>query len=215
MSSLDDLNSSSLGYAGLVQEKKVGTELMTYVTGCHNPKAVTILIRGGTEHVIAEIKRALEDAIGDIASALQCGKVVAGAGACEIELYKGLKLYAQSLSGREQLAVNAFAEAMEIIPRTLAENAGLDPIDVLTELKAQHEQGKKWAGINVFTGKVMDAWENNVIEPLKIKTQAISSAGEVAQMILRIDDIIAAAGGSKGHGMPPPDSGGMGGMPMM
>jgi chaperonin GroEL (HSP60 family) len=144
----------------------------------------------------------MEDAIGDVAAALTVGKVVAGAGAPEVELSKGLSKYAQSLSGREQLAVQAFANAMDIIPRTLAENAGLDPIDVLTELKSQHDKGSKWSGINVFTGKSMDAWRNGVIEPLKIKTQAVSSASEVAVMILRIDDVIAGSGKSSG-GMPP------------
>lgn len=213
VTSLDDLSAESLGYAGLVEEKKVGTETMTYVIQCHNPKAVTILVRGGSEHVVAEIKRALEDAVGDIASALASGKVVAGAGACEMELHRGLKQYAHSLSGREQLAVNAFADAMEIVPRTLAENAGLDPIDVLTELKAQHDRGVKWAGIDVFTGKVMDAWKAKVIEPLKIKTQAISSASEVAQLILRIDDVIAASPGK--NQAPPQGHGGMSDMPMM
>ncbi len=124
---------------------------------------------------------------------MKVGKIVAGAGSCEIELARKLKQFANSLSGREQLAVMAFADAMEVIPRTLAENAGLDPIDVLTELKSSHDNGNTWSGIDVFTGKTMDAWKDGVIEPLKIKTQAISSAAEVAVMILRIDDVIAAA----------------------
>ncbi|NQV08714.1 thermosome subunit, partial [Candidatus Woesearchaeota archaeon] len=136
-----------------------------------------------------------------------------GAGAPELEVAKDLRKYANSLSGREQLAVQAFANAMEVIPRTLAENAGLDPIDVLTELKAAHDKGNKWAGINVFSGKVMDAWKAGVLEPLKIKTQAISSAGEVSVMILRIDDVIASAGGSGGAPQMPP--GMEGGMPPM
>jgi chaperonin GroEL (HSP60 family) len=208
VSSLKDLTADDLGKAGLVEEIKIGEENMTYIRKCKNPKSVTILVRGGTEHVVDEVKRAMEDAIGDVASALISGKVVAGAGACEIELAKGLNKYAQSLSGREQLAVQAFANAMEVIPRTLAENAGLDPIDILTELKALHDKGQKWAGINVFTGKPMDAWKSGVIEPLKIKTQAVSSASEVAVMILRIDDVIAGSA-SKPAGMPP----GMGGMP--
>jgi thermosome len=208
VSSLKDLTADDLGKAGLVEEIKIGEENMTYIRKCKNPKSVTILVRGGTEHVVDEVKRAMEDAIGDVASALISGKVVAGAGACEIELAKGLNKYAQSLSGREQLAVQAFANAMEVIPRTLAENAGLDPIDILTELKALHDKGQKWAGINVFTGKPMDAWKSGVIEPLKIKTQAVSSASEVAVMILRIDDVIAGSA-SKPVGMPP----GMGGMP--
>ncbi|MCP3682572.1 MAG: thermosome subunit [bacterium] len=210
ISNLDELNKSDLGNAGAVEEKKVGDEYMTYVKNCKNPKAVTILIRGGTEHVIDEVKRAMEDAVGDVSAAIVTGKVVGGAGAPEIELSKGLRTYADSLSGREQLAVNAFAEALEIIPRTLAENAGIDPIDLMTELKASHDKGNKWAGINVFTGKVVDSWKNGVLEPLKIKTQAVSSASEVAVMILRIDDVIAAGG--KEGGAPGPMPGGMPGM---
>lgn len=177
---------------------------MTYVRECKNAKSVTLLVRGGTEHVIDEIKRALDDAIGDVIASLKNHKVVAGAGAPEIELSKQLMRYSNSLSGREQLAVQAFARAMEIIPRTLAENAGLDPIDTLTEMKAAHDKKEKWAGINVFTGKVMDAWKRGVIEPLKIKTQAVSSASEVAIMILRIDDVIATSPSSKNPpaGMP-------------
>jgi len=207
-SKLDDL--TDLGNAGIVEEIKVGDEHMTFIRECKNPKAVTLLVRGGTEHVVDEIKRALDDAIGDISAALRVGKVVAGAGAVEVELSRQLKKYSASLSGREQLAVNAFADALEIIPRTLAENAGLDPIDTMTGLKAAHDKEMKWAGINVFTGKVMDAWKEGVIEPLKIKTQAISSASEVAVMILRIDDVIS----SSKKGMPAmPPGGGMGGMP--
>jgi thermosome len=217
ITNLDDLSPKDLGKSGLVEELKVGDEEMTVVRECKNPKSVTILIRGSTEHVIDEAKRAMDDAIGDIAAALKNNKVVAGAAAVEVELAKELRKFADSLSGREQLAVRAFADAIEIIPRTLAENAGLDPIDVLTELKSAHDKGKKWAGINVFTGKVMDAWQNGVIEPLKIKTQAISSASEVAIMILRIDDVIAGGGGEGGRGMPPggmPPGMGGGGMEM-
>lgn len=219
VTNLDDLSPSDLGFASQVVGKKVGDEDMTYVQGCKNPKAVTMLVRGATEHVIDEIKRAVEDAIGDVAASLRNGLVVAGAGSVEIALAKGLRRFANSLSGREQLAVQQFANAVEIIPKTLAENSGLDPIDVLTEMKAAHNKGKAWAGINVFTGKVMDAWNAGVIEPLKIKTQAVSSASEVAVMILRIDDVISG-GGSKGGDMPPgmPPGGmppGMGGMPPM
>ncbi len=210
ISKLDDLTEKDLGNAGIVEAKRVGDEDMTYVGDCQNAKSVTILVRAGTEHVADEVKRAMEDAIGDVASALKSGKAVAGAGACEIELVRGLKNYAQSLAGREQLAVNAFAEAIEIIPRTLAENAGIDPIDIMTSLKAAHDKGQKWAGVDVFTGKVIDAWKEGIIEPLKIKTQAISSASEVAVMILRIDDVIAA-GSSKPSGPMPPGMGG--GMP--
>jgi archaeal chaperonin len=215
VTNLEDLSTCDLGKSGIVQEIKVGDEQMTYVEECKNPKSVTLLIRGGTEHVVAEVKRAVSDAVGDIVAALKTGKVVAGAGSVELELAKELNKYSNTLSGREQLAVQAFAKSMEVIPRTLAENAGIDPIDSITELKAAHDKKQKWAGINVFTGRTMDAWKNGVIEPLKIKTQAISSASEVAVMILRIDDIITGGTGDGGPGgmppnMPPP---GMGGMP--
>jgi thermosome len=211
---LDELSSSDLGKAGIVEAKKVGDEDMTYVRECPNAKAVTVLIRGGTDHVIDEGKRAMEDAIGDVAASLKTGSAVAGGGAPEVELAKGLRDFAGSLSGREQLAVDAFAEAVEVIPRTLAENSGLDPIDIMTELKAAHDKGKKWASIDVFTGKIVDAWKEGVIEPLKIKTQAVSAASEVAVMILRIDDVIASGTKESSGGMPP-GGGGMppGGMP--
>jgi len=195
VSNWKELNSADLGNAGLVHEDKVGEENMLFIEKCPNAKIMTLLVRGGTEHVAEEVKRAVTDAIGDIAAALKDGKVVAGAGAAEMQLVQGLRKYARTLSGREQLAVHAFADALEIIPRTLAENAGLDPIDILTNLRAAHEVGQKWSGVNVFTGKVMDAWQAGVIEPLKIKTLAISSAAEVAEMILRIDDVIL--GGKK------------------
>lgn len=214
---LEDLSKSDLGYAGIVHETKVGDEDMTYVKDCKNAKSVTLLVRGGTEHVVDEIKRAMEDAIGDLACAIKSGKIVAGAGAPEMEMSRLIGKYSESLSGREQLAVKAFADSMEAIPRTLAENAGLDPIDVLTDLRATHDKGRKWSGINVFTGKVMNAYKEGVIEPLKIKTQAVSSASEVAVMILRIDDVIASAGGAGGEmpQMPPGGMGGLGGMPPM
>ena len=213
-SNLKDLSKDDLGFAGIVEERKVGDEEFTYIMECKNPKAVTLLIRGGTEHVTNEIERAMTDAIGDVAASLKDGMVVAGAGAPEIELAMGLRKYAETLSGREQLAVEAFADAMEVIPRTLIENAGLDPIDAMTDLKAAHSKKQKWAGIDVFSGKVMDAWKRGVIEPLKIKTQAVSSAAEVATMILRIDDVIASSGKDKGPQMPPGGMGGMEGMGM-
>jgi len=209
VTSLRDLSSKDLGTAGIIEEKKIGSDEMTFVTGCKNPKAVTILVRGGTEHVVDEAKRAMTDAIGDVAAALKSGKVVAGAGAPEIEVAKGLRKYADGLSGREQLAVLAFADALEVIPRTLAENAGMDPINILVELKAAHDKkNQKWYGVDVFKGKVVDSWAAGVIEPLKIKTQAISSASEVAQMILRIDDVIA--GGKAAPPQMPPGMGGHG-----
>ncbi len=201
VTNLDDLSASELGTAGLIEERKVGDEDMTFVSECKKAKTVTILIRGGTEHVADEVKRAITDAVGDVIASLKVGKIVAGAGAPEIELARELRKFSNTLSGREQLAVMAFADSMEIIPRTLAENAGLDPIDMLTALKNAHDKGEKWAGIDVFKGKPMDAWKAGVIEPLKIKTQAISSASEAAVMILRIDDVIAGSG--KSGGMPP------------
>ncbi len=209
VSNLKELSGTDLGSAGSVDSKHVGDEDMTFVQDCPNAKAVTMLIRGGTNHIVDEVKRAVEDAIGDLRAAILSGKVVAGGGAPEVALAKGLRQYAQSLSGREQLAVLSFADAIEVIPITLAENAGLDPIDVLTELKSAHDGGQKWAGIDVFTGKVVDSWQLGVLEPLKVKTQAVSSSSEVATMILRIDDVIA----SSGSGAPAPDMGGMGGMP--
>ncbi len=205
ITNLSDLSSKDLGNAGLVEEIKVGDEELTYIRECKNAKAVTILIKGGTVHVVDEVERAIKDAIGDIAASIKVGKVVAGAGASEVEVARNLRKFANSLSGREQLAVLSFADALEIIPRTLAENAGLDPIDLLTEIKSEHDKGKKWAGIDVFLGKIMDAWKAGVIEPLKIKTQAIKSASEVTELILRIDDVIAASNlGKEPQGMMPP-----------
>ena len=214
VTNLDDLEKNDLGKAGNVENKQVGEEHMTFVQDCPSAKAVTLLIRGTTEHVAEEAKRAMLDAVGDVVSALKVGAVVAGGGAPEVEVARALRTYADGLSGREQLSVNAFADAMEIIPRTLAENAGLDPIDVMTNLKAAHDKGKKWASIDVFTGNIVDGWKEGVIEPLKIKSQAINSASEVANMILRIDDVISS--GQSRQGMPPGDMQGMpGGMPGM
>ena len=209
VTSLEDLGKDDLGFAGVVEEKKISGEHMIFVRECKDPKSVSVLIRGGTEHVVQEIERAMEDAIGGVASALEVGKVVAGGGAPEAAVAGELRKFAQGYSGREQLAILAFAEAMEVIPRTLAENAGLDPIDMLVELRAAHDDGKNTFGVNVFTGKIVDMWKDGVIEPLKIKTQAISSASEAAEMILRIDDVITASklsGGAPG-GMPPGMSG--------
>jgi thermosome len=209
----DDLSENELGKVGVVEEIKVGDEDMTFVRECQNPKAVTILVRGGTAHVVDEAKRAIDDSLGDLKAAIREKKVVGGGGAPEIELSMALKKFADTLSGKEQLAVLAFAEAVEVIPRTLAESAGLDPIDKIAELKYAHSKGMKWAGIDVFSGTVKDSWVERVIEPLKIKTQAITSASEVAIMILRIDDVIAGSGGARPDmgGMPP----GMPGMPPM
>jgi archaeal chaperonin len=205
---ISELSIEDLGAAGLVEERKVGDEEVIYVMNCKNPKSVSILLRGGTEHVVDEVERAMVDALSSVIVALDQGKVVAGAGAIEIELARELRHYAGSFTGREQLSILAFAESIEVVPRTLAENSGLDPIDILTELKARHEAGERSAGINVITGKVMNAFEEGVIEPLKIKTQAIKSASEVAELILRIDDVIAGSSASN-QGNQMPDMSGM------
>ncbi|NHW23634.1 MAG: thermosome subunit, partial [Archaeoglobales archaeon] len=194
LTDLREITPADLGEAELVEERKVGDEKMVFIEGCKNPKAVTILVRGGTEHVVEEIARGIEDAIRVVACAIEDGKVVAGAGAPEMELSLRLKQWAPSVGGREQLAIEAFASALEVIPRTLAENAGIDPIDVIVNLKSAHEKGQKYAGVDVDTGKVVDMKKRGVIEPLRVKTQAIQSATEVAVMILRVDDVIAAKG---------------------
>ncbi len=192
ISNLKEATSKDLGNAGLVEEKKIAGESMIFISDCKNPKAVTILIRGSTEHVIDEVERAVKDALGDLSAVIESGMVVAGGGAPEMELAKELDNYAESISGREQLAVKAFSKALEIIPRTLAENAGIDPLNTIVELKSKHENGKKWEGIEVNKGKTIDMWEEGVLEPLKVKQQAITSATEVAIMILRIDDVISS-----------------------
>jgi thermosome len=212
LTSLKEINESDVGKAGLVEEKKIGDEAMTYVTECHNPKAVSIILRGGTEHVVDEAERALHDALRVVGVAIEDETLVAGGGSPEVELAMRLREYSSTLKGREQLAVAKFAEAMEIIPRTLAENAGLDPINMLVEMRSQHEKGNKTAGLNVFSGKVVDMWKEGVVEPLRVKTQAISSGTEAATMILRIDDVLSSKS-TPGGGMPPGGmGGGMGGM---
>ncbi len=215
ITSVDDFDASDMGSAGVVELRGHGEDKMLYITECSNPKAVSIIIRGGTEHVVDSTERALEDALRVVGVAIEDEKLVAGAGSPEIELALRLKDYASTLKGREQLAVAKFADALEVIPKTLAENAGLDPIDMLVELRSQHEKGNKDAGLNVFTGKVEDMWKKGVIEPLRVKTQAVNSATETAIMILRIDDVLASTGGGEacGAGGAPCGMGGMGGMP--
>ena len=209
VSNLSDLDENDLGFAGTVEEKKIVGEQMVFVRECKNPKSVSILIRGGTEHVVDEVERSIEDALGSITSALEVGKIVAGGGAPEEAVARELREFAQSFSGREQLAILAFSEAMEIIPRTLAENAGLDPIDILVEIRSAHENNNYTYGVDVNTGKIVDMKSKGVIEPLKIKTQAIKSAAEATEMILRIDDIISAGKLNRG-GAPQMPPGGMG-----
>jgi len=202
---LDDLNAEDLGIAGQVYEKKIFDEILLFVEDCIDPKAVSIILRGSTKHVAEEVERAVDDAIGVVAATLEDGQVVAGGGAPEIAIAKGLKEYADTISGREQLAIGAFASALEVVPKTLAENAGLDSIDALVDLRAAHEKSP-YMGLNVFTGDVTDMKEAGVIEPKRVKKQAIQSAAEAAEMILRIDDVIASTRSSG------PDMGGMEGM---
>lgn len=212
VTTIEDLTSADLGKAGLIEERKIGDDKMTFVEGCKNPKAVSLLVRGGTEHVVDEIERAVHDAISVVSSAIEDGKIVTGGGAPEIELAKRLKEYGETVGGREALAVNGFASSIEAIPRTLAENAGLDSIDMLVELRAKHESsnGKNF-GIAVYKGEVTDMMKMGVIEPLRTKTQAIKSASEAAIMILRIDDVISASKREMPPpGGPPPGAGEMG-----
>ena len=197
---LDELSKDDLGRAKIVYEKKIGEDEMTFVTGCKNPKAVSVLIRGGTEHVVDEVERSLEDATSVVAVGIEDGKVITGGGSSATEIAMSLRDFAATVGGREQMAIEAFADAVEVIPRTLAENAGLDPIDTLIELRKQHKKGSKHAGINVFTGKVSDMKKENVLEPIRVGTQALSSATDAAVMILRIDDVIAAKSGEGGKG---------------
>ena len=198
VSNLSEINSSLLGYSEIVEEIKHGEEVMTYIRGCKNPKSLTILIHGGTSHVLDEIERALKDGLGDILSSIKTGLVVCGGGAIEMELAKRLREFAATLTGRERLAVEEFALALEFIPSTLAENAGLDPIDIITELRLKHDAGEEYFGLNLFTNKVEDVLKAKILEPYKIKSQAINSATEVATMILRIDDVIASKPTKKG-----------------
>jgi thermosome, various subunits, archaeal len=206
--SIMEISKKDLGTAGQVEEKLVGEDGMAFITGCKNPKAITVFIRGGTEHVLEEVERALNDAIRTVGVTIEEKKVVAGAGAPEIELQLRLSEYASSVGGREQLAIEKFAKAMEIIPWTLAENAGIDSIDSIIKLKNAHEKKKdgKYYGLDLDSGEAVDMLKLNVIEPLKVKVQAINSADEVANMILRIDDVIAARRGAPPQGPP-------GGMP--
>jgi len=210
VSNLDAMTSADLGYANLVEERKVGEDKMTFVEGCKHPRAVTILIRGATERIIAEAERSIHDALCVVRDVVEEPKIVAGGGAPELEVSRSLKKYAETLPGREQLAVKSFADALEAIPITLTENAGLDPIDVLSELRSRHEKGETWAGIEVNTGKVQDMSKVGVYEPLAVKKQIIKSGTEAATMILKIDDVIAA-GKMKTPPMPPGGGGPPGG----
>ena len=206
ITNMDDMSPADLGYASLVEERKIGDDKMTFVEGCKHPRAVTILIRGGTERIVDEAERSVHDALCVVRDIVEEPKILAGGGAPELEVSRMLRKYAETLPGREQLAVRSFAEALEVVPMTLTENAGLDPIDILSELRVRHEKGERWAGIEVISGKVQEMAEAGVFEPLAVKKQIIKSATEAASMILKIDDVIAA-GKMKAPPTPP------GGMP--
>ena len=207
VSRLKSITKDDLGYSEKVYEKKIAGESMVFITGCKNPKAVTLLVRGGTEQIVNEAERAVVDAIGSVSSAIKAGKVVIGGGAAETEVAMNLRDYAKELGGREQLAVEAFANALEVIPRTLAETAGLNPLDIIVSLRNKHKNKGVDFGVNVLEGKIDNMKTANVIEPVSIKIQAMNSASEVTQMILRIDDVIA--GTSKGGAGGPGGPGGM------
>jgi len=202
---LDDLKSEDLGMAGLVEERKIGDDKMIFVEKCKEPRSVAVLIRAGLERMVDEAERAMNDALSVVSDVIEDNKIVVGGGTVEVEIAKELRRYATKVGGREQLAIEAFADAIEIVPKTLAENAGLESIDIIVELRAAHEKtdGHKM-GVNVFTGKVENMHDNGVVEPLVVKEQAVKSAAESASMILRIDDVIAS---TKPKEMPTPPSG--------
>ncbi len=206
---IDELTKADLGYAELVEERKIGDDKMTFIEGCKDPRSVTILIRGGTERIIDEAERSIHDALCVSRDVVEEPKILAGGGAPELEIAKALKEYAGRLPGREHLAVMRFAEALEAVPITLAENAGLDPIDTMSKLRALHEKGDVWAGIEAHKGKVMNMKRLSVFEPLAVKKQIIKSATEAASMILKIDDVIAG-GKMKAPPVPPKGAPGMG-----
>ena len=210
VSDLTDLKAQDLGAAGLVEERKIGDDKMIFVEKCKDPHSVAILIRAGLERMVDEAERAMTDALSVVSDTMENNRIVAGGGATEIEIAKGLRKYAPKVGGREQLAVEAFAEAVEIVPKALAENAGLDPLDIIVDLRAAHDKPDgQYRGINVFTGKIENMREKGVLEPSIVKEQAIKSASESATMILRIDDIIASSKpkeGPGGPGKPPGES---------
>lgn len=215
VTNVDELNTADSGYAKKVEEKKIADNKMIFVEDCRNPRAVSILIRGGTERITDETERSLHDALSVVKDVIVKPKILAGGGAPEIEVARRIRKFAGTVSGKESLAIKAFADAIETIPSTLAENAGMDPIDALSELQSRHEKGELWAGIDAEAGKVTDMKSQKVYEPMSIKTQMIKSASEAASMILKIDDVIASS-----KMRPPPKGGpgeeyGGGGMPPM
>lgn len=200
VTNMDDLSGEDLGQAARVEERKIGESDMTFITGCPEAKSVSVLLRGGTEHVVDEIRRAFDDAVGVVSVAWEDGAVLTGGGSVLAALSRDLRTYAETIGGREQMAIEAFASALEIIPRTLAENAGLDPVTTLIALRKAHADGASHAGINVYEGGVVDMQAANVLEPLRVVEQAIQSATETAIMILRIDDVISSKGVSMADG---------------
>jgi chaperonin GroEL (HSP60 family) len=199
VTNLDDLSNSDLGTASKVEERKIGDSDMTFITGCPEAKSVSVLLRGGTDHVVDEIRRAFDDAIGVVSVAWEDGMVLTGGGSVMAALSRELRSYAEGVGGREQMAIEAFATALEVVPRTLAENAGLDPVNTIIELRKAHAEGHSHAGINVDDGGVKNMLEANVLEPVRVVEQAIQSATETAVMILRIDDVISSKSVSMGE----------------
>jgi len=219
VSNIDDITADDLGFAGSVAQKEIGGDQRIFVEDVEDAKAVTLVLRGGTEHVVDEVERAVVDSLGVVSVTLEDGEVLPGGGAPETQLALELRDFADSVGGREQLAVEAFADAIDVVPRTLAENAGHDPIDSLVDLRSRHDAGETTVGLDAYSGDVIDMVEKGVVEPLRVKTQAIESATEAGVMILRIDDVIAAGdlkggapGGDDEDGGGPPAGGPGGGM---
>jgi chaperonin GroEL (HSP60 family) len=208
IANLDDLNINDLGYAGIVEEKKYGDEKFTFIMKCKNPKAVSIMLRGGTEHVVDELERGLHDSLSVVKVALEDGKIITGGGSTASAIAMGLRAYASSVGGREQMAIDAFANAMEIIPKTLSQNAGLDPIDIMLKIRTEHKKGNNYAGVNVLEKKIDNMLKNKVIEPIRLGLNEIRAASETATMIIRIDDVIASKSGG-GRMSPGPPGGGI------
>lgn len=205
MASVNDLNSEALGAAKIVEEAKIGNDKLLYIRECKNPKAVTIVIRGSTEHIIEEAERSLHDAICVVRNAIEDGRIIVGGGSSEAEISRQLRKYAVTVGGREQLAIEAYAQAIETIPMILAENAGLDPIDIMAALRTEHEINEfPYFGIDMFSGKVTNMLDLNVVEPMRVKQQVIKSATEAANMILKIDDLISAKNAGKEPKIPKP-----------
>ena len=202
-SNVEDITERDLGGANLVQQKKVESDKWVFIEGCKNPQSVTLLIRGGSQRVVDEVDRSIHDSLMVVKDVIEKPEIVAGGGAPEALLASFLKDWSERFEGRQQLAINKFAEALEIIPLTISENAGMDPIDTMVKLRARQSEGKKWSGINAKEGRVADMLSQNIVEPVVVKEQIIKSATEAASMILRIDDVIAISGGSGGGGMPP------------